>query len=281
MLSKHYSSEHCLPLLVSEDTDEDASTSSHAASDSAGREYSPPTPGPSGSPSLTVITSSGNWNWNWDDVPSASMGYHPHPPPPYPGGMFYPPYPGYSEYGCSPLADVTNYSPYAMSFPYPDCLTSSSQPPNNDATVSCRPFVVKFLNGRIKVCAGCKGPHLKGVNNELLPLPMIFVFYIWSHSNTSILVQALSRVRLVMLITTLTVLASEGSTPTSHQASYPAQRRMSSACKHLTYSFCMMLLCSFNGHGILTSLFIIIEYLNTIHLMYHTIIIIILVINTD
>ena len=27
------------------------------------------------------------------------------------------------------------------------------------------------FNGRIKVCAGCKGPHLKGPNNELLPPP--------------------------------------------------------------------------------------------------------------
>ena len=160
------SSEHRQPLLASASED---STSSHAASDSAGREYSPPTPGPSSSPSLTVITSSGNWNWNWDNVPSSSMDYH--PPPPYPGSMFYPPYPGYSAYGCSPLADVTNYSPYAMPFSYPDCSTreNSSQPLNTGATTG--PFIVKFLNGRIKVCAGCKGPHLKGVNNELLPPP--------------------------------------------------------------------------------------------------------------
>ena len=111
------------------------------------------------------MTSSGNWNWNWDSVPSSSMGYY--PPPPYPGAMFFPPYPGYSAYGSAPLADadVTNYSPYAQSHPYPDYSSkeSSSRPPNT------QPFVIKFLNGRIKVCAGCKGPHLKGVNNELLP----------------------------------------------------------------------------------------------------------------
>ena len=168
------------------------------------------------------------------------MGYHP-PPPPYPGSMFYPLYPGYSGYGCSPLADVTNYSPYAMSFSYPDCSTrkNSSQPLNTGATTG--PFIVKFLNGRIKVCAGCKGPHLKGVNNELLPLPMIFAFYTQNHSNTPILILALSRVRLVMLITTLIVLASARSTPTSHQDSYLAQRRMSSSCNFLISSFCMML----------------------------------------
>ena len=36
--------------------------------------------------------------------------------------------------------------------------------------MSSDPFMVKMLNGRIKVCAGCKGPHLKGVNG-LLPPP--------------------------------------------------------------------------------------------------------------
>ena len=30
---------------------------------------------------------------------------------------------------------------------------------------------MKFLNGRIKVCAGCRGPYLKGIDNEVLPPP--------------------------------------------------------------------------------------------------------------
>ena len=141
------------------------------APSSASNEYSPSTPGANSSSSLTVITSSGNWNWNWDSVPSSSMGYY--PPRPYPGPMFYPPYPGYSAYGSAPLADVTNYSPYAQSYPYPDYSTkeSGSLTPNTGTTSTSEPFIVKFLNGRIKVCAGCKGPHLKGVNNELLPPP--------------------------------------------------------------------------------------------------------------
>ena len=165
---KTTSSEHRQPLLQTASGEEEASTSGYTASDSADTEHSPSTPGPSTSTAVTVITSSGNWNWNWDNVPSYSMAYHaPPPPPPYTGGMFYPPYPGYSAYGCPPLADVTNYSTYAPSFPYPS-NSSSSQPPRTGAS---GPFIVKFLNQRIKVCGGCNGPYLKGVDNKVLPPP--------------------------------------------------------------------------------------------------------------
>ena len=111
------SSEHRQPLLSNASTDRDKGDtgSGVAASSSSGSEYSFPISSPNSSSSLTVITSSGNWNWNWDSIPSSSMGYY--PPPPYPGAMFYPPYPGYSTYGSAPLADITNYSPYAQS-PY-------------------------------------------------------------------------------------------------------------------------------------------------------------------
>ena len=104
----------------------------------------------------------------------------PPPPPPYPGPMFYPPYPAYSPYALAdttnyppPLADMTNYPPYTPSYQYPDYSAREcnlpSQPPNTGVTSG--PFIVKFLNGRIKVCTGCKGPQLKGVNSELLPPP--------------------------------------------------------------------------------------------------------------
>ena len=132
------------------------------------------TPSTPSSSSLMVITSLWNWNWNWDSVSLSSMGYY--PPPPYPGAMFYPPYPGYSAYCSAPLADVTNYSPDAWSYPCPDYSTneSSSQPWNAGTTSSVEPYVIKFLNGWIKVCADCKGPHPKGPNNELLPPPNDF-----------------------------------------------------------------------------------------------------------
>ena len=38
-------------------------------------------------------------------------------------------------------------------------------------TPSNEPFIIKLLNGRIRVCAGCKGPHMKDANNGLLPPP--------------------------------------------------------------------------------------------------------------
>ena len=131
-----------------------------------------------------------------------------------------------------------------MSFPYPDCSTSTSQPPNTDTTISCRPFIVKFLNGRIKVC---KGPHLKAVNELLLPPNDISIL----HTEPLKYINPCTGME-SMLIATLTVLASAKSTPTSHQASYLAQRRMSSACNHLISSFYMLwvILCieySFKG----------------------------------
>ena len=72
--------------------------------------------------------------------------------------------------------DITNYSPYARSYHFPECPPSDCPNPsqssgNASTSVNSGPFVVKFLNGRTKVCAGCKGPHLKGPNNELLPPP--------------------------------------------------------------------------------------------------------------
>ena len=43
--------------------------------------------------------------------------------------------------------------------------------PSEGSDIFVEPFVVKRLNGRIKICGGCRGQHLKGANNELLALP--------------------------------------------------------------------------------------------------------------
>ena len=160
-------SEQRQPLRV-EDLDEPTTASTSAESGAApGSSTEPPM---TSSPSLTVITtSSGNWNWNWDGVPSLhnmSPPYFPpslppsYPPPSYPA--FYPPPMPYH----SPLMDISNCYPY----PYRAPGTGSTSKPNH-ASPSREPFSVKLLNGRIKVCAGCKGPHMKDSNNALLPPP--------------------------------------------------------------------------------------------------------------
>ena len=90
-----------------------------------------------------------------------------------------------------PFADVTNYSssqfhhdPYlyaelssfsrvidrSTSYAVPSSI--DAVPANSDVS---EPFILKRLNGRIKVCAGCKGPYLKSTDNGLLFPPLIYV----------------------------------------------------------------------------------------------------------
>ena len=84
----------------------------------------------------------------------------------------YPYWPPYS--GFSPFTDLSNYYP-----PYPygeigeafGSNTSYSPPACSSGEKSSGPFFIKMLNGRIKVCAGCKGPHLKSAGNGLLSPP--------------------------------------------------------------------------------------------------------------
>ena len=42
---------------------------------------------------------------------------------------------------------------------------------SNRYTPLVSPFYIKLLNGRIKICAGCKGPHMKGSDGRLLKPP--------------------------------------------------------------------------------------------------------------
>jgi len=114
------------------------------------------TTGPS-SVTVIVITSSTS-SGNWENHPS----YY-YQPPMY--SMYYPP-PGYAS-------PYPYYSPYGNASHQSPGPNASHKSPQNSGVNSVAPghFFVKFLNGRIKVCAGCKGPHLKGVNNEVLPPP--------------------------------------------------------------------------------------------------------------
>lgn len=105
------------------------------------------------------------WNWQWQGVPS-SQEYYPSLP------HFFP---------SPPLADVTNFTryPYQMSgstslfppFSHPSPGTATCVGQCVDPSKSLQPFVVMFLNSRIKVCAGCKGPHPKGTSSDILPPP--------------------------------------------------------------------------------------------------------------
>ena len=72
--------------------------------------------------------------------------------------------------GVSPFTDITNYNPHC---PYGDASSSTNAydaTPCSSESFS-EPFLVKMLNGRIKVCGGCKDPHLKNADNEVLPPP--------------------------------------------------------------------------------------------------------------
>ena len=74
------------------------------------------------------------------------------PPMEWPNNSFSPWY-QYSQTVC-PSATYVNNS-------YSSCLTP----------ITSSPFVIKFLNARIKVCAGCKGPHPKDKDGNVLPPP--------------------------------------------------------------------------------------------------------------
>ena len=74
-----------------------------------------------------------------------------------------------------PFADVTNSfqfhpDPYSFAEPLssPGVTGSSTSYAVPSSSGISEPFILKRLNGRIKVCAGCKGPHLKSTYNGLL-----------------------------------------------------------------------------------------------------------------
>ena len=131
------------------------------------------------SPSISISTTCGNWNWNWDSPHSSGINSFSTFPQPfgtsYPAyyGMSYPAYyPPFvpSLYNPLPLEDITNHSFSSGLSPSVHSLaTNGAQPSRNH--LSSEPFLVKLLNGRIKVCAGCKGPHLKNTNNRVLSPP--------------------------------------------------------------------------------------------------------------
>ena len=151
--------------------------------------------------SVNISTSCGNWNWNWAGAHSSGTNCFPSFPTfSQPQGMSYPLYypppyhyvsSWYNSPGELPLEDITNHSD---SFPLASSSKASSAPsPRNEALLSSNyshtspsePFLVKLLNGRIKVCAGCKGPHLKSTNNRVLPPPYDMCI---SHRETQVFV---------------------------------------------------------------------------------------------
>lgn len=124
------------------------------------------------SSTINITSSSGNWNWNWEGITSPYSAAYCYPsswyPPPYPPSHMQP------ATGILPFADLTNY--YEDVGDQSRCSHTvdgfvANMPSGSSGSTFMEPFVVKKLNGRIKVCAGCKGQHLKGTNNELLAPP--------------------------------------------------------------------------------------------------------------
>ena len=111
-------------------------------------------------------------------TPSASSSAH---------GVQYPDY-SYYNYMPPPMDCYTPPSSYHYPYDYnqsyfralPPPPSISSQPPSQPhmafrpaAALDHRqePFFIQFLNGRIKLCYGCKGPHLRSGNGALLSAP--------------------------------------------------------------------------------------------------------------
>ena len=125
------------------------------------------------SPSIAVSShsqisaSASNWNQSWQEQASPFAAINqPAYMPTYP---YLPPYSGFSIF-----TDLSNYYP---PYPYgeigepPSNNTFYSPPASSSEEKSSEPFFIKMLNGRIKVCAGCRGPHLKSASNGLLSPP--------------------------------------------------------------------------------------------------------------
>ena len=99
--------------------------------------------------------------WNWDPFMHmpCSSGYY-QPPTDLPYSSFYHHSGLQAEHS---LQEASISSSQA-------CMQSSSTSSTACATTS-NPFYIRFLNGRIKVCAGCKGPHMKNADGGLLKPP--------------------------------------------------------------------------------------------------------------
>jgi len=135
--------------------------------------------------SSTVNITSSSGNWNWEGITSPYSAPYCHLPPPW-----YPP-PYSHMQPCLLFADLTNHCRNASDQSgftniSPSFVTHRnagdqsvanssngfvSEKPSESSDTFVEPFVVKRLNGRIKICGGCRGQHLKGVNNELLAPP--------------------------------------------------------------------------------------------------------------
>ena len=113
---------------------------------------------------LTEVAGPSSWDWSWQQYPPFQMMHHPPYIPtyasPYLPSSVNPPYSDYCPpYPCNVTGVPTSSS---------TDLGLSSTSGNN---LSSEPFLIKMLNRRIQVCAGCKGQHLKNVDNGLLSPP--------------------------------------------------------------------------------------------------------------
>ena len=122
------------------------------------------------SPLTEVAGPSHSWDWSRHEIqqysPFQTMYYPPYMPSypsPYLPSSGIPPFTDFSEY-CPPYACNETGEPSSSN----TNLNSTSTSGDN---IISEPFLIKMLNRRIKVCAGCKGQHFKNADNGLLSPP--------------------------------------------------------------------------------------------------------------
>ena len=109
-----------------------------------------------GSPLAEVAGLSHSWDWSWHEIQQCSPFQNMHHPPCMPSY----PSPYLPSSGIPPLTDFSEYCP-----PYPhnekgepsrtSSNTNLNSPLTSGSNLISEPFLIKMLNRRIKVCAGC------------------------------------------------------------------------------------------------------------------------------
>ena len=124
------------------------------------------------SPLAEVAGPSHSWDWSWHGIQQYSPFQTMHHPPympsypsPYLPSSGIPPFTDFSEY-CPPYPHNETGEPSSTS-----SNTNLNSPSTSGSNLVSEPFLIKMLNRRIKVCAGCKGQHFKNADDGLLSPP--------------------------------------------------------------------------------------------------------------
>ena len=120
--------------------------------------------------SVLNICTSPPQNWMPPSYPPPSYAPPSYAPPSYPPPTWeWPtPPPMHPYYSTNPLGDITNLGGSSSGSVAPYGSIAHNTNPQKDVD---DPFVINFLNRRIKVCAGCKSAHPKDPEGNNLPPP--------------------------------------------------------------------------------------------------------------